>query len=85
MGEYIITARRSGDKWYIGGVNNWTARDVKINVKEVLGIDGKFTLYKDGPNSYKNGTDFIKETIKIDNEVKIHMAPGGGFVLEQIK
>lgn len=85
MGEYIITARRSGDKWYIGGVNNWTARDVKINVKEVLGINGKFTLYKDGPNSYKNGTDFIKETIKIDNEVKIHMAPGGGFVLEQIK
>lgn len=85
MGEYIVTARRSGDKWYIGGVNNWTARDVKINVREVLGVDGKFTLYKDGINSYKNGTDFKKETLDINGEITVHMAPGGGFVLEQVR
>lgn len=85
MGEYIVTARRHGDKWYIGRVNNWTARDITINVQKELGVSGKFILYKDGINSYKNGTDFAKKAITINGEVNVHMAPGGGFVLEQVK
>ena len=31
MGEYIVTARRKGDVWYIGGITDWTARDIEVD------------------------------------------------------
>ncbi len=81
MGEYIVTARRKGKKWYIGGLNNWTPRDIKLNVKEITGKSGKAVLYQDGPNAANNAEDFQKKTISTDGTITIHMAPGGGFVL----
>ncbi len=82
IGEYIVTARRKGKKWYIGGLNNWTPRDIKLNVKEITGKTGKATIYIDGPNAANNAEDFQKKTISTTGEITIHMAPGGGFVLE---
>lgn len=32
MGEYCVTARRKGNDWYIGGITNWTARDITIDL-----------------------------------------------------
>ena len=82
MGEYIITARRKGNKWYIGGLNNWTPRDVKLNVKDITGKSGKATIYIDGPNAANHAEDFQKKTISTEGNITIHMASGGGFVLE---
>ncbi len=82
MGEYIVTARRKGKKWYIGGLNNWTPRDIKLNVKEITGKSGKATIYIDGPNAANHAEDFQKKTISTNGEITIHMASGGGFVLE---
>ncbi len=28
MGEYCVTARRKGNDWYVGGITNWTPRDI---------------------------------------------------------
>lgn len=81
MGEYIVTARRKGDKWYIGGLNNWTPRDVEIDLLEITGKNGKVTIYEDGTNATKVGTDFAKKTVDVTGKMKIHMAPGGGFVV----
>ncbi len=81
MGEYIVTARRSGDKWYIGGLNNWDARDITINIKDITGKDGKATLYQDGKNATHNGEDFKKITIETSGDTTVHMAPGGGFAI----
>ena len=36
VGEYIVTARRKGKTWYIGGITNWTARDVEIDCVNAL-------------------------------------------------
>ena len=30
VGEYIITARKKGEKWFIGGMTDWSARDINI-------------------------------------------------------
>jgi alpha-glucosidase len=35
LGEYIVTARRKGSTWYIGGLTNWTPRDLTIDLKEL--------------------------------------------------
>ncbi len=82
MGEYIVTARRKGDKWYIGGLNNWTPRDIELNVEQITGKSGKATVYVDGPNAANHAEDFQKKQIDTEGTITIHMASGGGFVLE---
>ena len=38
MGEYIVTARRSGNVWYVGGITDWTARDIEVEDTGVLNV-----------------------------------------------
>ncbi|NJB82712.1 glycoside hydrolase family 97 protein [Wenyingzhuangia aestuarii] len=81
MGEYIVTARRHGDTWFIGGLNNWDAREITINIKEITGKTGEVTIFKDGINADMNGVDFVKKTENVTGNLTIRMAPGGGFVV----
>ncbi len=82
MGEYIVTARRSGDTWYIGGINNWDVRTVTLDLKEITGKTGTATIYRDGINAENNGHDFKKEEITVGNEpLDVRMVGGGGFIL----
>jgi alpha-glucosidase len=83
MGEYIITARRSGETWYIGGITNWDARDLEVDLS-ILGdkaYSGK--LFMDGVNAHRIGRDYRSEAVqaKKGDKMKIHLAPGGGFAL----
>lgn len=84
VGEYIVTARRKGKTWYIGGITNWTERDVEIALPVVdLNIGNKSTivLYTDGVNAHRKGSDYKCTKFKIQNSaLKVHLAPGGGFV-----
>lgn len=84
MGEYIVMARRSKDDvWYIGGLNNWEARDIEIDLSFLEKEGLQAVLYRDGLNADRKGTDYKKETIKLDSDQKlnVHLAPGGGFAL----
>lgn len=82
MGEYIVTARRSGDTWYIGGINNWDMRTITLDLKEITGKTGTATIYRDGINAQNNGHDFAKEQIEVsDKPLEVRMVSGGGFIL----
>ena len=85
MGEYIVTARRHGNMWYVGGITDWTARDIEVDCS-FLGDDKtyKATLFKDGINARRVGRDYKRELfdIKKDSKLKIRLAPGGGFALQ---
>ena len=82
VGEYIVTARRKGDTWYVGGITNWEARDIDIilpvvTLKNISSIE----LYTDGVNAHRRGSDYRHETIVPQMPViTVHLAPGGGFV-----
>ena len=81
VGEYIVTARRKGDTWYIGGITNWTPRDVEVDLRPLGIACPHVELYRDGANAHRKGSDINNSEFKIQNsEFKIHMAPGGGFV-----
>lgn len=81
VGEYIVTARRKGKTWYIGGITNWTARDVDIALPLIDLNISDIELYTDGINAHRRGSDYRHETRGADLPVMtIHMAPGGGFV-----
>lgn len=85
IGEYVVTARRSGNTWYIGGLTNWDARELTIDLSFLdKSSNYKATLFKDGRNAHRSGRDFRKEMISLkgDEPIKVHLAPGGGFALK---
>ena len=84
IGQYIVTARRCENRWFIGGMTNWDARDVKIDLS-ALGLKGSHEamLFRDGVNATRNATDYKEELLQLQAKkpLQVHMAPGGGFVL----
>lgn len=84
MGEYIITARRKGDTWYVGGLNNWDARDVEVDLSFLSSGSHKAVLFKDGVNAHRTARDYKREEVSVSSTqpLKVHLAPGGGFTLQ---
>lgn len=84
MGEYIVTARRCKDTWYIGGLTNWTARNIKIDLSFLSGDNHKVVLFKDGINADRKATDYVKESFHLPatKMLNVQLAPGGGCVLK---
>lgn len=83
VGEYVIMARRKGNSWYVGGLNNWKERTVKLQLGRLHAAGRKAEIYYDGPNAEKMAQDYAKKTISIpeDGTVELQMAPGGGFAI----
>lgn len=81
VGEYIVTARRSGRDWYLGALTNWTARDIEVDLSW-LGA-GSFTadVFRDGPNAGRVGVDYERAELSLmaGDKLTLRLAPGGGF------
>ena len=74
-------ARRSGNRWYLAAMTDWTARDITLRLPEGVS-GGSATLWHDGVNAHRNGQDYKKETLCLDGRpLTVHLAPGGGCVL----
>ena len=86
IGEYVITARKNGEEWYVGGITNEQGRTIGVKLDFLeAGKTYKVTSYQDdestdwqsNPQAYK-----IEEfVVTSDEELKIAMAPGGGYAL----
>ncbi|MBQ1673782.1 MAG: glycoside hydrolase family 97 protein [Bacteroidales bacterium] len=83
VGQYIVTARRSGTRWYIGGLTGWEARYLSLDLSGLVKGKHSAVLYRDGVNAARNATDYKIETVEVQSKkpLPVHMAPGGGFVL----
>jgi len=79
-GKYVVMARRSGDKWYIGGINSQTENQkVIIDISKLKTPDGNnITLITDGDT---NRSFIQKQTSVIDSKLEVEMKPNGGFVV----
>ncbi|MCI5834578.1 MAG: glycoside hydrolase family 97 protein [Prevotella sp.] len=80
LGEYIVTARRKGDKWYIGGITNWTPRDIVLDLS-FLPEGTQLDVFTDGVNANRNARDYKRTVMTASPSLKLHLAPGGGFAL----
>ncbi len=82
VSDYIMVARKSGDKWFVGAMTDWSPRTLNLDLS-FLG-DGNYTMqiWKDGVNADKHAADFAQEekTVTSSSKVKVDMAPGGGWV-----
>jgi alpha-glucosidase len=84
VGEFIVTARKKGGDWYIGGMTNWNAREIELATNMIDPGTYKAVLCKDGINADKYPSDYLIEHFNWQKgqPLKISMAPGGGFVLK---
>ena len=84
LGKYIVTARRKGDAWFVGGLTGWNAKQVDIPFS-FLKKDQVYqaVLYKDGVNSERRGADYAVDRFMVHSTDKrtVRMSSGGGFAL----
>ena len=82
IAEYVLVARKNGRDWYVGGMTDWDARELEVDFAFLP--EGNFTLdaYQDGVNADRDARDYKKTTTQVNRttKLKIHLAPGGGWV-----
>ena len=81
-GQYIVMAKRKGEKWYVGGITNETKREVEVTLSVLPeGKDMKMTSFVDGVNANRMAMDYRREQMSVNKKTKlqIKMARNGGF------
>ena len=86
IGEYAVIARRSGDKWFLGGMCGADGKDVEIDLSKFLPEGEKYLakIVRDTVNSDDLPEDYKIETMKATSasKLKISMKSGGGFAVK---
>ena len=82
-GEYITVARRNGNRWFLGSMTNWTAREIEIPLT-FLG-NGEYTakIYADADDAATSPKGVSIQTRKVNARMtlKAKLAPGGGYAV----
>jgi alpha-glucosidase len=83
-GEYVIVAKRKGDKWFIGGMTNngEKEREFTINL-DFLNKDRSYqmTSFEDGINAGRQAMDYRCKSsqVKAGEQLTVKMVRNGGF------
>jgi alpha-glucosidase len=87
IGEHILVARRTGSDWWVGGLTNWDARDVEIDLSFLGPGAFQAEIHRDGPNADRVGVDYVREVKPVSSAdtLKIHLAPGGGVAIRIVR
>lgn len=87
LGDYLITARKKDNDWYIAAMTDWTARELRVDLSFLA--PGKYRAFtcEDGENADKEASDYTLgyELVSPASQLKIKMAAGGGYVVKLIK
>ena len=81
-GDYLLLARRSGSEWFVGGMTDWTPRQLELDLSFLPAGEFMMDIFQDGINATRHAQDYkhVKKSVKSGDRVKIEMAPGGGWV-----
>ena len=83
IGEHIVTARKRGERWYVGGMTDWTPRSVTFGLGFLdAGRTYRATLLADSENAEEPQRYVLTETLlRSEATLEIALASGGGFAL----
>lgn len=84
MSDYIVTARRKGNDWYIGAMTDWTGRTLSVPTHFLGGGQWEVSSCTDGINAERYPADYrlTQTVIHSGDSIPLHLAPGGGAVLK---
>jgi alpha-glucosidase len=82
-GDYVAIAKRSGDTWFVGVMNNSLARSVTLRLDFLP--EGKYSaeIWSDTKNSDQSPQDIRKSdrSLSAGDKIKVEMANAGGYVM----
>jgi alpha-glucosidase len=81
ISQYVAIARRNGADWYVGAMNNWTARELELEFSFLPEGNFQMDAYQDGENADRLGSDYKLVHLQANRstKLKIKLAPGGGW------
>lgn len=81
VSEYVLLARKHGDSWFVGGMTNWEARSLNVDLSFLDDGNYQIEIMQDGINADRNGNDYKKVVQKVNKSSKLNvsLAPGGGW------
>ena len=80
-GEYLVVAKRKGQKWFIGAITNGTPRDLTLSLSFLASGNHKLTAFKDGVNADYQAMHYnkIEQSVTPGTSLNIHLAKNGGW------
>ena len=87
MGNHIVTARRKGSDWYIGGINGWAPISLELDLSPLnIKPGSEIVLFSDGVNAHRNANDYRHSEQSFDSAepLLINLSEGGGFAAKII-
>ncbi|MBK3518147.1 glycoside hydrolase family 97 protein [Carboxylicivirga marina] len=89
VGQYITTARRTGNNWLIGSATNEKARDINIKLdflEQNKAYEATIYADKEGSDWQNNPEQYTisKQTVKHGDKLSMKLAAGGGQAISII-
>ncbi|MCF0175572.1 MAG: glycoside hydrolase family 97 protein [Bacteroidales bacterium] len=86
--QYLAVARRSGDEWWVGAINNRDPRSIEIDFSFLdKGTEYNMEMYYDGAHSNvdPNFTQHLVQKVDSESRITVPMAMDGGFAIKITK
>ena len=82
VGDYILLARKSGNNWFVGGLTDWSKRQLDLNLSFLPAGNYVMEIFRDGINADRHAQDYkhVRTEVRSGETIKIDLAPGGGWV-----
>ena len=82
VADYIVTARRSGQTWFIGSITDFTPRNLSVDLSFLGEGNYEMEYMQDGINANKAAVDFSHGSKKVtrNSKITLPLASGGGWV-----
>jgi alpha-glucosidase len=83
IGEWALLARRKDGEWWVAAMTDWSRRTVDVPTSFLEPGAWEATLWTDGANADKVGTDYRRTTASVaaGQPLRLDLAPGGGAVV----
>ena len=87
IGEHLVMARRSGDAWFVGAMNNDHTRVCDTSLAFLGAGRWKARWWHDARNSDNaaENLEFEERTVTAADTLHLRLSPGGGAVLQLVR
>jgi alpha-glucosidase len=84
VGEILVTARRKGQTWYLGGMAARRAREIDLPLSFLGAGRYNATVWKDAPDAETEPNHLVTQTLSVSasEALKVRLALDGGFVAQ---
>ncbi len=84
VGELLVTARRKGTTWYLGGMSAKRPREVILPLSFLSSRRYSAKIWKDAPDAQADPNHLTIQTLSLTpaDELKVQLALDGGFVAQ---